>query len=78
MVIGVDIMENESLVRQYVEEGGFNGIFVLDTTGAVSYNYAITATPTSFFLDKEKVIRAAQMGAPPKRDMKVQLARAMR
>ncbi len=78
VVIGVDIMENESLVSQYVEEGGFHRIFVLDTTGAVSNDYAITATPTSFFPDKENVIRAAQMGVTTKRDMKAQLARAMR
>ena len=32
VVIGVDIMENKSLVRQYVEDR----IFVLDTTGTVS------------------------------------------
>ena len=77
VVIGVDIRENESEVRQCVEEDDFSWIFVLDTTGAVSASYAITAIPTSFFLDEEGVIQSAQIGPMTGRVMEELLVEAM-
>ena len=78
MVIGVDILEAENVVRQYVQQGGFSWTFVIDTTGEVADNYGIIAIPTSFFLDKEGVIRAVDVGAIAERAMESQLAKAMK
>ncbi len=69
VVIGVDIMEAEDVVRQFVEQGGYNWIFILDATGAVSNDYNIAAIPTSFFIDREGVIQAVSIGAMTKRAM---------
>ena len=85
VVIGVDILVSEiakgydeSEVRQFVQQGGYSWTFVLDTTGEVTRNYAITAIPTSFFVDKEGVIRAVNVGAMTKRAMESKLAEAMK
>ncbi len=78
VVIGVDILEPEDVVRQFVEQGGYNWIFVLDATGAVSDDYKITAIPTSFFIDREGIIQVVKIGAMTKRAMENKLAIAMR
>lgn len=78
VVIGVDIGEPESNVRQYVEQGGFSWTFVLDTTGEVSRDYQVVAIPASFFLDREGIIRAVNIGAMTKNVMEGKLAEAMR
>ena len=78
VVIGVDIMEAESDVRQFVERGGYSWTFVLDTIGAVANDYKITKLPTSFFIDREGIVRAMKIGAMTQRAMEVKLAEAMR
>ncbi len=78
VVIGVDILETEELVREFVQRGGYNWIFVIDLTGEVAANYNIQAIPTSFFIDREGVIRAINIGAMTKRAMEDKLAEAMR
>ena len=77
-VIGVDILEADNVVRQYVEKGGFSWTFVFDTTGEVSDKYGITAIPTSFFVDKEGIIQTVHIGAMTKRAMESQLAKVMK
>ena len=78
VVVGVDIMETEDTVRQFVEQGGYSWTFVIDTTGEVSNNYEVTAIPTSFFIDREGVIRAVKIGSMTKRAMEARLLEAMR
>ncbi len=77
VVIGVDLMETEDEVRQFVQRGGYSWTFVIDTTGEVGRNYGVTAIPTSFFLDKDGVIQAISIGAMTKRQMESRLAEAM-
>jgi thiol-disulfide isomerase/thioredoxin len=77
VVLGVDISEPESTVRQYVQQGGFSWPIVLDSTGKVARDYQIAAIPTSFFLDREGVIRAVNVGAMTSRAMEEKLAEAM-
>ncbi len=78
VVIGVDLLEAENEVRQFVQKGGYSWTFVIDTTGVVANKYSITAIPTSFFLDKEGIIRAVSTGAMTKRTMERALAEAMK
>ena len=77
VVIGVDILEPEDVVRQFVEQGGYSWTFVLDATGVVSDDYRIAAIPTSFFIDREGIIQAVNIGAMTKRAMEVKLAEVM-
>ena len=78
VVLGVDISEPESMVRQYIQQGGFSWTIVLDSTGEVARDYQIVAIPTSFFLDREGIIRAVNIGAMTKRAMEAKLAEAIR
>lgn len=78
VVIGVDIREPETTVRQYIQQGGFSWTIVLDSTGEVAAEYQIAAIPTSFFVDKEGIIRAVNVGAMTKRAMEAKLTEAMR
>jgi peroxiredoxin len=78
VVLGVDISEPENTVRQYIQKGGFSWTIVLDSTGEVARNYQIAAIPTSFFIDREGIIRAVNIGAMTKRAMENKLAEAMR
>jgi peroxiredoxin len=77
VVIGIDIGESEATVRQFVQQGGYSWTFVLDSTGAVAANYNIRAIPTSFFIDREGVIQAVNIGAMTKQGMEARLAEAM-
>ena len=77
-MFGVDIRETEEEVLQYVQQGGYSWTFVLDTSGEVSANYKIAAIPTSFFIDREGIIQAVNIGAMTKRAMEAKLAEAMR
>ncbi len=77
VVLGVDIQEPGSTVRQYIQRGGFSWTIVLDSTGEVARDYQIAAIPTSFFLDEEGLIRMINVGAMTKRAMEAKLAEAM-
>ena len=75
-VIGVNLFEPQDKVREYVQRGGFNWTFVIDTTGEVTRNYGISALPTSFFLDSQGTIRAVNIGPMTERLMEAKLAEA--
>ena len=77
VVIGVDILEPEEEVRQFVQRGGYNWAFVIDTTGEIATTYEITAIPTSFFIDRGGIIRAVNIGAMTERAIEIALAEAM-
>jgi peroxiredoxin len=77
VIIGVDLVEYASSVRSFVEENGYNWIFVIDTTGEVAADYMVTGIPASFFIDKDGIIRALQTGAMSRFTMKAKLAEAM-
>lgn len=77
IVIGVDILESEDVVRRFVEQGGYSWTFVLDISGEVAANYEVAAIPTSFFVDREGIIQAVSIGAMTKRAMENKLAEAL-
>ncbi|MDP6102831.1 MAG: redoxin domain-containing protein [Dehalococcoidia bacterium] len=78
VVLSVDILELEDKVRQFVEKGGYSWVFVMDSTGEISKDYAIGAIPTSIFVDVDGIIRAVNIGAMTKRVMESRLAEAMK
>ncbi len=83
VVIGVHLanviwFEPEDKIRQFVQQGGYNWIFVTDTSGEVSVNYKLVAIPTSFFIDREGIIRTINIGPMTKRAIESKLAEAMR
>jgi len=61
--IGVDLLEPEYRVRQFVQQGGYPWIFVIDTSGQVARNYRVATIPTSFVVDREGTIGLVSIGA---------------
>ncbi len=85
VMIGVDILISEIFkgydendVRQYVQQSGYSWTFVLDTTGEVTANYRVIKIPTSFFIDREGIIQAVNIGPMTKRAIENKLAETMR
>jgi peroxiredoxin len=78
VIIGVDLMEYASSVSSFVEENGYSWTFVIDSTGEVTADYAVTGIPASFFIDKKGIIRALQVGAMSRALMETNLAEAMK
>jgi peroxiredoxin len=78
VVIGIDTYESPDKVRRFVQEGGYNWTFAIDTTGLVSRDYRIVAVPSSFFVDRNGIVRAAIIGPMTLDTMEADLAKAMR
>jgi peroxiredoxin len=77
VVLGIDIRESESHVRQFVrEDHDYNWTFLLDSTGAVAKSYQVSLIPMNFFIDATGVIRASKLGAMSTDTMEHLLARA--
>ena len=77
IVIGVDIKESVDKVREFTQKGGYSWIFVIDDTYKVTRDYAVNAIPTSYFLDKEGIIRAVHIGYMTRAAMEANLAKAL-
>ncbi|MBI4187646.1 MAG: TlpA family protein disulfide reductase, partial [Chloroflexi bacterium] len=78
IIIGIDILEPEKVVKDFVEGNKYSWTFVIDTTGEVANAYRVTGIPASFFVDREGVVRATFVGAMTKSDMETQLTKATR
>jgi peroxiredoxin len=76
-VLAVDLQEDAKTVRNYADSVGLTFPIVLDRTGRVSALYRITALPTSFFIDKDGMIRDMQIGALSKSLMETRLRKAL-
>lgn len=58
----MDIGEPKDVVQAFVGEGGLTFPTVLDESGAVAREYRVQGHPTSFFIDREGVIRKRHSG----------------
>lgn len=63
VVLAIDVRENPELARTFAGWLGVSFTILDDGTGDVAYRYRVTAFPTSFFVDREGIIRAWQVGA---------------
>ncbi|HEY41223.1 MAG TPA: TlpA family protein disulfide reductase [Dehalococcoidia bacterium] len=77
VIIGVDLLEYWSNVEYFVEVNGYSWTFVIDTDGQVAMDYMVTGIPSSFFIDKDGIIRALQVGPMSRFTMEAKLAEAM-
>lgn len=62
VVLGINADESKRVVQPYVEKIGLTFPILLDPGSKVEDMYQIQGLPTSFFLDKDGVIRAVQIG----------------
>jgi cytochrome c biogenesis protein CcmG/thiol:disulfide interchange protein DsbE len=61
--IGVLYKDQAPLATQFVNDFGASWPTVTDDSGDIAAAYRITAPPQTFFVDKDGVIRAVQIGA---------------
>ena len=60
--LGVDLNEDGGTVQDFVQKGGYNWVFLLDTSGEVSTTYRVSGIPTTYFIDREGVIQEMFIG----------------
>jgi cytochrome c biogenesis protein CcmG, thiol:disulfide interchange protein DsbE len=76
-VLGVDVREEPVRVRLMVSEFSLTYNTVLDTDGKVAISYKATSFPTSFFLDKNGVIKSIRIGELTETTMRGEVAKIM-
>jgi peroxiredoxin len=69
VVIAINMEEPESVVRRWVEQGGFTLTFVRDADGTQVKRYNVTSAPTTYFVDSAGVIRDVKLGAVTRADL---------
>lgn len=65
VVLGVNstFQDNEADAAAFVRELGLSFPILLDRTGTASHRYQLRALPSTFFVDRQGVIRSAVFGA---------------
>ncbi len=66
MILGVNLTNQDSIrdVESFVQEFGLTYPILLDREGSVGYLYQVNGLPTTFFLNREGVIRTVLVGGP--------------
>jgi len=62
VVLAIDIGESPSTVSEFVKEYGLTFPVLLDITRDVSLEYNVRAIPTTFFIDRQGMIREIRIG----------------
>jgi peroxiredoxin len=61
-IVAIDSLEDPSLVKSFIKRGSYNVPISLDVTGDVSNKYNIKSLPTTYFIDKDGIIRDIHTG----------------
>ena len=62
IVIGLNLQEGKSIVGSYAEDFGMNFPIAIDRDGEVGDEYRLLGLPTTFFIDREGIIRSIFTG----------------
>lgn len=65
-VLALDLQEDPQTVAAFMQQYGLTFPALLDIDGAVSSSYRSSALPSSFFIDRQGVIRATYRGPMPR------------
>jgi len=63
VLLTVNLREDETTVRQFMQTEGYTFMVALDRDGAVGNSYSIRGIPTTFFIDSAGVIRSIHIGS---------------
>ena len=63
VILTIDIGENPSVVKEFMENYDLSFTVLLDTDQDVALEYNIRAIPTTFFIDKDGIIQDIKVGA---------------
>lgn len=73
VILGVNIKENESKVSKFAKDYNMTYPILLDTDGTISDVYKVFGVPTSFFIDKNGLIKDSFIGMLTKEDISKRL-----
>ncbi len=74
VVLAVNLEESDGKARSFWEELGLDLPLALDATGDVANQYRLVGLPNNFFIDKDGVLRAFQLGFLTEEQMRERLA----
>jgi len=60
--LGVNLKEDAGTVQKFVNDNGYHWTILLDSTGQTADSYQVSGIPTSFFIDRNGVVRDMQIG----------------
>lgn len=63
VVLGVNLQEDRRTVGEFVSRFGLSFSFLVDTSGEVAEKYNVLSLPTSYFIDREGIVRDLNVGA---------------
>jgi thiol-disulfide isomerase/thioredoxin len=72
-IVAVNMEEDPATVRRWITSGGYDFTFVLDSEGQQVKRYNVTAAPTSYFVDRDGVIRDLKLGQISRGEMVAKL-----
>jgi peroxiredoxin len=66
VVVGLNVtaQDSEAAARAFVQEFGLGFPIVLDRDGAASARYELIGLPSTYFIDRQGIIRVAIIGGP--------------
>lgn len=64
LAVNTTFQDSEAGAAEFVREFGLTFPILLDRTGEVSRTYLLRALPTTFFIDREGIIRTVILGGP--------------
>ncbi len=62
VILGVNSVDDAQTAREFVQTNGLTYQLVMDDNQRVATLYNLTATPTSYFIDRQGIIRAKVVG----------------
>ncbi|MBI4319502.1 MAG: TlpA family protein disulfide reductase [Chloroflexi bacterium] len=77
VILAVSIDDSVAAAADFIRENGFTFPVLLDTDKQVSYLYRVRPIPTSFFVDREGVVREVHIGAMDRGTILRKLGRIM-
>lgn len=75
VLLGVLYKDEPALARQFVAESGATWQTVTDPDGAIAAAYRVAAPPQTYFIDRDGVLRAMQIGEVRPEDFDTQYAK---
>jgi cytochrome c biogenesis protein CcmG/thiol:disulfide interchange protein DsbE len=74
VVLAVNQAEDDDSVKRFVDEFHLTFLILLDRDQAIGRRFQVLALPTSFFIDREGVIRAVHTGQIDRAYIEAQLS----
>ena len=74
-ILGINVVDDAATAIQFVQQHGLTYTIVMDENQHVEALYNINATPTSYFIDRQGIIRVFVEGPVDDTALKLNVAR---